>query len=174
MASIFFQKGVAMNLNKINDPEVEFHECSYPKNKTCHDCGVEEGEIHKYGCDMERCPFCGGQLITCSCKYKKLGFSYSSNHPTCGLPKKVYEKGLSEEETKTFIEILESKGRIPYIRYPNICIRCGKLWPEMFNVSDEEWEKYIEPNMRDEMLCWECYSFIKNVIDSANSRKELI
>jgi len=33
----------------------------------CHDCGVKEGELHKDGCDMERCPKCGRQLITCDC-----------------------------------------------------------------------------------------------------------
>ncbi len=42
----------------------------------CHDCGVKEGQIHQRGCDMERCGFCGGQLITCSCCYIKLGFDY--------------------------------------------------------------------------------------------------
>ncbi len=34
---------------------------------TCHDCGAKEGEIHMWGCDMEECPFCGGQLISCDC-----------------------------------------------------------------------------------------------------------
>jgi len=37
------------------------------KSWNCHDCGVKEGEIHKEGCDMERCPFCHRQLITCDC-----------------------------------------------------------------------------------------------------------
>lgn len=33
--------------------------------QVCHDCGIKEGEIHKLGCDMEACPICGGQLISC-------------------------------------------------------------------------------------------------------------
>ena len=31
----------------------------------CEDCGVQPGGIHHYGCDMERCPACEGQLIMC-------------------------------------------------------------------------------------------------------------
>ena len=33
----------------------------------CGDCGAKEGHYHHCGCDIERCPFCGGQLISCSC-----------------------------------------------------------------------------------------------------------
>jgi len=33
----------------------------------CHDCGTKEGRLHIPGCDMERCPRCGGQLISCDC-----------------------------------------------------------------------------------------------------------
>lgn len=33
----------------------------------CGDCGIEHGGIHHYGCDVERCPQCGYQLITCRC-----------------------------------------------------------------------------------------------------------
>jgi hypothetical protein len=35
--------------------------------RNCHDCGVEYGELHKLGCDMERCPKCKQQLISCNC-----------------------------------------------------------------------------------------------------------
>lgn len=35
----------------------------------CHDCAVIKGELHVQGCDGERCPACGGQVIGCDCSY---------------------------------------------------------------------------------------------------------
>jgi hypothetical protein len=34
----------------------------------CPDCGVGVGEYHRPGCDVEQCPYCGSQLISCCCR----------------------------------------------------------------------------------------------------------
>src|SRR5438309_1320391 len=51
----------------------------------CHDCGAKEGELHLPHvsgdvCDMEVCPKCGGQLLSCGCNPAKLR----------GLPRRPY------------------------------------------------------------------------------------
>lgn len=33
----------------------------------CHDCNAIVGGFHHPGCDTERCPFCGGQILSCNC-----------------------------------------------------------------------------------------------------------
>lgn len=33
----------------------------------CHDCAAPSGALHHPGCDDEKCPRCGWQLIGCDC-----------------------------------------------------------------------------------------------------------
>ena len=36
--------------------------------RPCPDCAVAVGELHSPGCDMETCPCCGRQRISCACE----------------------------------------------------------------------------------------------------------
>jgi ferredoxin len=142
------------------------------ERQTCHDCNCKEGEIHMPGCDMEVCPFCGGQLISCDCCYTLLGFAYDWGAPNCGLPEAVYKNGLPDELLVMWDEMLEEKGFIPYIRWPNLCRACGELWPEMFMLPDDEWKHYIAPDKRDQMVCRSCYDGIKTRKDAGKDEPQ--
>ena len=147
----------------------------------CGKCGILEGELHCDGCSMECCAFCGGQRVSCGCDvahfhpdYRTLRNRIPENFAqmteaeraaSFGLPLAVYNSGLPPEQQAEWAGVEAEKGRVPFILYPNICRRCGALWPEMFSVSDEEWERYVQPDERDEMLCLGCYRQIKGYID---------
>lgn len=133
---------------------------------TCGDCGCAEGEFHSPGCDMERCPFCGGQLISCDCHLKHFGYEPDWTKPNCNLPEDIYNNGLPEEQAEEWDKKLKEKGLVPFIRYPLVCARCGELWPKMFHVDDEEWKYYIEIGERRKLLCRSCFDDIKRIIDA--------
>ena len=38
------------------------------ENARCTDCNALCGHYHHWGCDAERCPACGRQLISCDCE----------------------------------------------------------------------------------------------------------
>lgn len=39
----------------------------------CHDCNAKVRTPHHFGCDVERCPVCGNQLISCECCMDEVG-----------------------------------------------------------------------------------------------------
>jgi len=129
----------------------------------CHDCNAKEGQYHELGCDMETCPFCGGQLISCDCCYKQLGLQdYKKNGKLYdGLTKDVYTNGISQEQGEKWEAILREKGRIPWIEIPNMCRLCGTKYPSMF--MDKDWKKYVIPPLQDEELCTSCYEEMKRL-----------
>ena len=64
----------------------------------CPACHVESGELHELGCPVELCPWCGGQLIQCSCRFDKLEVDALE----------------TERDLIRFEELLHEKGRIAY------------------------------------------------------------
>lgn len=64
----------------------------------CPACGVEVGEFHIFGCPVEVCPWCDGQLSNCNCRFDKL----------------EVESLDREEQLDEFLSILEAKGRVAF------------------------------------------------------------
>lgn len=38
----------------------------------CGDCGQKQGQLHLPNCDIERCPKCELQLLSCDCIFPKI------------------------------------------------------------------------------------------------------
>lgn len=56
--------GVELPRIKYGDENNHWKGCS---SRPCHDCSVISGEYHVPGCDVESCPKCERQLISCHC-----------------------------------------------------------------------------------------------------------
>lgn len=39
------------------------------ERECCGDCNATYGRVHHFGCDLEQCPKCGGQLLGCDCNW---------------------------------------------------------------------------------------------------------
>lgn len=63
----------------------------------CPACQAETGELHELGCPVEICPWCGGQLIHCDCRFEQLGVDE-----------------MSESDLLRFEALLEEQGRVAY------------------------------------------------------------
>lgn len=37
-------------------------------SRQCHDCGAGMGGVHMVGCDIEQCPICRNQYLSCACR----------------------------------------------------------------------------------------------------------
>ena len=93
----------------------------------CHDCGSKEGQLHKAGCDMERCIDCDGQLISCNCKKKKFGKIPWIEIPNiCRLCGKIWPEMFSipDKEWKKFV--------VPDLQKEVLCLSCYQKIKKIF------------------------------------------
>ena len=51
---------------RYGDESSDWHADQVP----CHDCAVVKGQYHVPSCDVEECPVCGGQVLSCDCEYE--------------------------------------------------------------------------------------------------------
>ena len=71
---------------------------SMEETTTCVVCGVAVGETHIFGCPVEQCPWCDGQLNRCNCRFDQLGV----------------EAITDDEMLDQFEEMLSAKGRVVF------------------------------------------------------------
>jgi len=126
----------------------------------CGDCAVLEGRLHRWGCFRETCPFCCGQLVGCGCPFDRLPPSdqaWLEANPDADPPPAM---------NRRLRAIVRKKGRVPFIRYPVLCARCGVVDPEFFKVSDRIWRRYVDPGQWNSVLCRSCFDEIRALIDA--------
>jgi hypothetical protein len=90
----------------------------------CHDCGVEPGQMHSPGCDMEMCAYCGRQLLSCNCVYDLNNFNQ--------MPFRVQERINAEGPTSTMWAVYEQEvaklgGPLPWTGESGGAEACRKL-----------------------------------------------
>jgi len=122
---------------------------------TCHDCGVKVGEYHLPNCDIERCPKCGGQLLSCGC------FIYE-NEDNGYFNEKEFEKyerekwsGIMYEDAHIYAEehdlwVFWGPGYAP--RYQKGWIKCDKNHPGAkhdLNTSSSHIMKNWKPKLKN-------------------------
>ncbi len=114
----------------------------------CGDCGVLGGGWHHPGCDLQRCPACGRQLVSCGCRFDEDG-------PDVGLslvePLGVDGNGLLTERTWLGdTEVVIHHDDVPESDITTVGgIRCTTALRTVIDLAPEVSAAHLEDMVRD-------------------------
>jgi hypothetical protein len=142
-ADVFHRKGRRFDM-------IAFGDESSPRTSgvRCGDCGVLRGGWHHPGCDLQRCPVCGRQLISCGCRFDEDGAGVGLSLVE---PLGVDGNGLLTE--RTWLggqEVIIHRDDVPETDITTVGgIRCTTALRTLIDLAPEVCATHLEVMLRD-------------------------
>ncbi len=93
-----FSDGAAFQKKYGDFKDLTSHANTFIGKEACPSCFCKDGDSHVFGCPVEICPWCDGQLTNCNCRFDQLKVDEIKN----------------QMQLDSFLKLLHKKGRISY------------------------------------------------------------